>query len=137
MRRILYIAILLILPFAPLHKLDISQLEPVEALGMRVVDNGIQVETDTGHRGWGNTVAEAVADIKEKTPGVIYMDTAKYLLLTEEAVVYAANLEPYLRDNIEVCIWDGEGSIIGAAEYLELRSDLPLFKDFENAIEKS
>lgn len=137
MRRILYVAILLILPFAPLHRLDIAKLEPVEVVGMRVINNVIQVETDTGHQGQGGTVSEAVADIKENTPGVIYMDTAKYLLLTKDAEVYAATLEPYLRGNIKVCIWDGEGSVIGAAEYLELRTDLPRFKDFKNTLEKS
>lgn len=137
MRRILYIAILLILPFAPLCRLDIAKLEPVEVLGMCIVNNVIRLETDTGHQGEGGTVEEAVADIKEKTPGVIYMDTAKYLLLTKEAVAYAAKLAPHLRDDIKVCIWNGEGSVIDAAEYLELRSDLPLFKVFKNSLEKS
>jgi len=127
MRVLLYTVILALLFLAPLERLDVAHLEPVQTLAVRVEENTVELETDTGNKGRGTTVAEAVEDLEAKTSGVIYLDTAQYLLLTESAASVAEDLRSYLRSDIRVCIWDGEGSVAGAAQYLEIRKDLPKF----------
>ena len=137
MRIVIYIIVLALLLFAPLHRLDVALLEPAEVLAMRVTDSVVELETDIGHKGQGKTVDEAIKDLKENTPGVIYLDTAKYLLLTKEATACAQQLWSYLRRSIKVCMWDGQSSVSGAAEYLKLRTDLPRFDSVKNTYEKS
>lgn len=127
MRILLYIVILALLFLAPLERLDIAHLEPVQTLAVRVDGDTVELETDTGNKGQGATVAEAVKDLEEKTSGVIYLDTAQYLLLTESAASIAEDLRSCLRPDIRVCMWDGEGSAAGASQYLEIRKDLPKF----------
>ena len=125
MRIVVYTVILASLVFAPLERLDIAQLEPVQTLAVRVEDGIVQLETDTGSCGQGKTLAEAVADLKARTSGVIYLDTAQYLLLTESALPVVEELRTYLHSGTLVSMWDGTGSVAGAAEYLEIRDDLP------------
>ena len=137
MRKLLYAAILASLFFSPLERLDVAKLQPVQTVAMQVTQEGIKISTDTQSHGIGKTVADAVADLEENTPGVIYLDTAQYLLLTESAMAVAEQLRPYLRPSVYVCKWDGEGSVAEAAKYLSVRKDLPRFKAWNPPLEKS
>ena len=137
MRILLYIVIIGLLFAAPLERLDIAKLEPVQTVAVRVTEEQIELETDTGNIGQGTTVEEAVSDLKKRTPGVIYLDTAEYLLLTEDAAAHAQELRKYLRPPVLVCIWDGTGSVAGAAKYLNVRDDLPRLCDWKPFAEKS
>ena len=128
MRILLYIVVLALLFFAPLERLDIAHLEPVQTLAVRINGDIVELETDTGNSGQGKTVAEAVKSMEENTAGVIYLDTAQYLLLTESASSVIEELGEYLHSGTYVCMWDGEGSVAGAAQYLEVRDDLPKFR---------
>lgn len=128
MRIVIYIVILLSLTLAPVKPLDLANLEPVQTVSVRYEQNKIILETDTENRGEGETVAEAVADLKKKSPGVIYLDTAQYLLITKDAVHYIEDLGNYLKDRVLVCLWDGRGSIKMADKYLSVKDDLPTLK---------
>ena len=128
MRILLYIVILALLVFAPVKRLDIAQLQPVETVAVSVVDGKVMIQTDTEQQGMGETVAAAVQMLEATTPGVIYLDTARYLLITPSAEAYADQLRPYLHGNTKVCIWDGKSSVKEAAQYLKVRTNLPLFR---------
>ena len=128
MRVLLYIVILLALTMVPIKPLELAKLEPVQTVSMRCEQNKIILETDTQNRGEGETIEEAIADLEERTPGVIYLDTAQYLLLTKDAMPYILGIENYLRDRVRVCLWDGRGSLEMADKYLSVRYDLPLLK---------
>ena len=132
MRAILYICILALLFLAPVERLDVAKLEPVQTVAVRIESQQVVIETDTKNRGQGRTLQEAVQDLKENTPGVIYLDTAQYLLLTEDAVKYDRELKNYMRLSVKVSIWDGDGSVETAAKYLAVRHDLPRLKDFKS-----
>ena len=132
MRAILYICILALLFLAPVERLDVAKLEPVQTVAVRIESQRVVIETDTKNRGQGRTLQEAVQDLKENTPGVIYLDTAQYLLLTEDAVKYDRELKNYMRLSVKVSIWDGDGSVETAAKYLAVRHDLPRLKDFKS-----
>ena len=125
MRILLYIGILALLLLAPIQRLDIAKLEPVQTVAISVSDGQVVLETDTKNKGQGATVQAAIEDLEKHTPGVIYLDTAQYLLITEEALQYAASVEPYLRRSVKVSLWDGQGSVEDAAKYLSVHSKLP------------
>ena len=76
------------------------------------------------------TIAAAVENLEKNTPGVIYLDTAQYLLITKEAIHCCEDLKAYMRHGVRICLWDGRGSVKEAAKYLDIRHDLPRLKEF-------
>ena len=131
MRIVLYAAILSLLFFAPVKGLEIDKLEPVQTVAVRMDNGAVVLETDTGNRGIGETVTLALEDMKAHTPGVIYLDTAEYLLIAECAETAAEALRAYLSANVRVGKWDGIGDVALAEKYLNIRSDLPKLKDWK------
>ena len=128
MRILLYIGILALLLLAPVQRLDVAKLEPVQTVAMSVADGEVVLETDTKNKGQGNTLQAAVKNLKENTPGVIYLDTAQYLLITEAAAEYVPELAQHLHSRTKVSFWDGQGSVEQAAKFLAVRSDLTSLK---------
>ena len=136
MRRILYIIILALLFFAPVKRLDVAKLEPVQTVAVYMQDDQIVIETDTDNIGKGSTVHDAIDDLEQTTPGVIYLDTAEYLLLSKNAIIYIDAIRQYLAQNVRVCLWDEEGSVKDAAKYLSVRKNLPKIKEInENRLD--
>ena len=117
-RWILYVLILGALLFIPLDRVEIANLEPVQAVWMYEEDGKIILETDTEDKGSGTTVEEALADMMQNSPGIIYLDTAQYLLVTETTQQIPA-LEPYLRSAVRLCQWEGKGSLADAVKYAD------------------
>ena len=134
MRILLYGIILALLLLAPVERLDIAYLEPVQTLAVKKQNGIIELQTDTGTNGKGATVQAAVEDLESNASGVIYLDTAQYLLLTKSAIAVMEDLSGYLRYNVKVSAWDGEGSVAGAAEYLEVRDDLPKIHEIRTKV---
>lgn len=139
MRMALYIVILSLLLFVPVERLDVARLEPVQTVAIYTEPGAVHLETDTGNAGRGDNVDAALEDLEETTPGVIYLDTAEYLLVSKDAVSHVNDLRQYLSPRVKVSMWDGDGSIADAAKYLGIRDDLPelrawdpqLWKNFE------
>lgn len=98
---------------------DVGKLIPVQLLQVYMEEERIVLETDTGDLGRGDTLEEALNDLKATVSGMIFLDTADYLLVTEETTASLSSLASILRPGTEVCIVhepvDGEK----AAEYLE------------------
>ena len=132
MRMILYIMILCALFLTPVRRLDVAKLEPVQTVALYKDESAIVLETDTDSRGRGVTVDSAHEDLEDKTPGVIYLDTAEYLLVSKDAVGYVDALRKYLHPSVKVSLWDGEGSVKDAAKYLSVRNDLLSLRQWQN-----
>ncbi len=122
MRKVLYALILAALFFAPVERLDIAKLEPVQTVALSVEGDAFVLQTDTRDMGRGATVEAALQDLKENTAGVIYLDTAQYLLVTKEAESATDTLRKYLRNTVVVSLWDGAGDIEQAARYLSVHT---------------
>lgn len=137
MRGLLYLVILALLFLAPVQRLDVAELEPVQTVAVDFRRNAVVLETDTDNRGVGEDVASALADLEAKTPGVIYLDTAQYLLVSESAVALVDDLQGYLSPSVKVSLWDGEGSVISAAKYLCVQEDLPKIEEWENSLKNN
>ena len=122
MRKILYIITLLALFFAPAERLDVAKLQPVEALAVYKDGEAVIVETDSKDIGKGKNVDEALRTLKENANQIIYLDTAEYLLVGEEAREEAREIMPYLKRNIKVGNYRG-GDIKEEAKYLDAHDE--------------
>lgn len=129
MRKILYIAILTLTCFAPVEPLDIAELLPVEAVAVYTDRNDIVLETDTGNIGRGATVEEALADLKTETPAVIYLDTAEYLLVSEDTLLVLEDIAKLLKPKVKVSCCDAGGRVKDAAKYLHVHPQYKMLRE--------
>ena len=118
MKRILYIVLLVLAVAIPVKRLDIAKLEPIEAVAVMVEDGLVCLRTDTESEGTGETVALALRALKENAKGMVYLDTARFLLVAENAYEEAKVLMQYLRRNVQVAPYGGAG-VKEEAQYLE------------------
>lgn len=137
MRVTLYIIILALLFLAPVEPLDVAKLQPVQTVAIYTKENDVFMETDTGVKSRGQDVDSALEELERVTPGVIYLDTSEYLLVSENAVSMVDDLRPYLHPSVKVCLWDEKGNVKNASEYLSVMSDLPELRQWKNTEEKS
>lgn len=138
MRGVIYALILASLLFVPLDRVRISQMLPVVAVAVREEAGKIVVETDCEVMGTGNSVAAAVEDLKRNTPAIVYLDTAKYLLISDDALGYISEVREYLKPSVKVCVSEEYGNIADYVRYLDVHGELPELKDMshEKIIEK-
>ena len=122
MRILLYIVILVAMFFAPVDRLDIAKLEPVEAVAVYLEDGLIALQTDGEDIGRGTTAQEALADLKENALVVIYLDTADYLLIGEGAEGAAQDLRQHLRKSVQTGKYNG-GNVKEEAKYLDVHGN--------------
>ena len=131
MRLILYGLTVVLLCFAPVQRLDIEKLEPVEVVTVQNQNGAVYLATDTGAWGSGSDAVAALQDMRQRTPGVIYLDTAVYLIVAPSALESIDVLRPWLKERIFLC----EGEEIDpreAVRLLEVHGELPLLKHWEN-----
>ena len=122
MKIVLY-ALLVGLSFlAPVRRLDIAKLEPVEAIALSVEGNMLVLETDGEYTGKGATVAEALQKLRDNTPAVIYLDTARYLLVAEDAKAYQEEMAAQLKSSVKIGIYQG-GEVKEEAKYLDAHGE--------------
>jgi len=132
MRVILYIIIILLMFAAPVTPLDVAKLQPVQTVALYVRNDAVLLKTDTGITGRGARVRDALDDLEKATPGVIYLDTAEYLLITEESVDLVYEIQQYLHPKVKVSMWDEKGSVEDASKHLSVRDDLPELRQWKN-----
>ena len=130
-RIVIYIATLGLLTLAPVQDADIGNLRPVEVVMVCQQDDTVALSTDTGDVGQGTDVPAALEELKATTPGTIYLDTAKYLLVAEGAETAAQQLKSVLKRSCRVCMADREVNLETAAKYLSVHGDLPRLKEWE------
>ena len=118
MRKILYAVLLIAAFLVPVKRLDISKLIPVEAVAIYLDAGQVVLKTDTENIGRGDTVELALQDLKEKAQQIIYLDTARYLLVAEDAGSQAQVLRTYLKPSVQVGSYAG-GDVKEEAKYLD------------------
>ena len=130
MRRIFYGIILLLMLCVPLERLDVAKLLPIEAVALYINDGQIVLETDTQDVGKGTGVEEALQNLKDVTPAVVYLDTAEFLLVSEKAMSGVNELSQFIKPSVKVCVCDAAGRVKEAIEYLNVHGNLPVFRDW-------
>ena len=118
-RILLYIVILLGLTALPVHYQDVADLEPIRAVWVSAEEKTVILQADTGDQGRGETVGEALAQLKQESPGIVYLDTARILLISEGAEKHIPELQKVLKASVRVCRWNGNGTLSTAADYAQ------------------
>lgn len=132
MRKLAYAVILGLLFLAPVKRLDVANLQPVQTVAIYTEPGFVVLETDTHNIGRGTSVTDAVANLEETTPGVIYLDTAEYLLVSKDAETYVDALREYLKPSVKVSLWVAGNAVDVAAKYLSEEENLPKLKNWKN-----
>ncbi len=122
MRKLLYIIILGAMLLAPVKRLDIAKLEPVEAVAVYLEGNQVVLQTDGGSVGRGKTAEAGLANLKDNALSVIYLDTAQYLLIADGAEAVASELRKYLQDSVQLGVYNG-GDVKEEARFLDVHGN--------------
>ncbi len=102
----------------PFAGTDAAKLQPVQVVQVLVENDLVLVQTDTGDSGAGRTLALAFDQLEQTTPGYVFLDTAQYLLVQEEAKALLPQLCAYLRPGCGVCAVTAEADLKAVAKYL-------------------
>lgn len=136
MKRLLcYIAIIGLVIAAPAKPLNIGKLLPVRAVGVYKEGSWYRIETDTGNRGYGGTVSQALRNLKDTASGTIYLDTANYLLLTAATEAAVGELAGQLRPSVKLCLVTKPIDLVQAADYLDVHRGLPELSKYKSGAE--
>lgn len=117
-RTLLYIIVLAVALAVPVERLDIGELRPVELVSLYREGNVICVETDTGDIGKGATLVDAVKDLEDTAEGAIYLDTAEYLVVSQDARNLLNGMGEFLKPSVRVCVTKAEIDPAQSAAYL-------------------
>lgn len=131
MKVLLYVIIIVTSLLVPTEKADIAKLQPVEAVMLRNVNGNTEIYTDTGAWGIGRGAWEALEDLKSNTPDLVYLDTAKYLIVDTLSVAEIENIRGELKGRTRLCCWNGDGNLSEAVRYLSVRGNLPKLKNWK------
>ena len=124
-KMMLCVALIAIISFTgllPFDGTDVGKLYPVEVLIVTTTPGMITIETADGLYGTGDTVASAIENLKSTSSGIVFMDTANYLLLNNDNEELLDSLYAYVRPACQVFRFDGSGEWKGVAKYLESHS---------------
>ena len=132
MKRILiYLFVLGAALAVPAEGTDVGKLQPVGLVQLYIEDGMVFIRTDTGDSGVGHDVTAAFKNLEDTTSGVIYLDTADFLLVNENAVGQVHTLGAYLKPSIRACIGGEDVDPVEAAEYLTTHRPTTRLSTFE------
>lgn len=118
------------LALSPSSGVDAAKLHPIEAVYLYIEEGKLTVLTDTGDKGTGDDLEDALRDLKITTSGKVFMETAEYLLVTEETRMYIEELYEELRPACGVCMVKGQPEMEPAVKYLSSHQPESTLKDY-------
>ena len=118
----------------PTRTLELGKLKPVEVIKIDVQGEMILIETDTGDSGSAATMKSALQDLKKTAPGIVYLDTAEYVLLPKEKEMLIAQVKPYLKESAQICYWEGEIDMKEVAAFLDVHSPENELKEYQKGM---
>ena len=84
----------------PQRGTEVGKLLPVETLLIENQAGQYRVSADTGSAGRGDSLEKAVDALRAEAPGILFLDTADYVLLTGEAEDCMEKLPDYVRPGL-------------------------------------
>jgi len=101
------------------ERTDVADLLPVEVIRLQLDEASIIIETDEAGCGKGETFDAAIADLKKKAAGEVFLDTADYVLVEPDALYLIPLLKDVVRLSCQLCVEDGKVDINEVARYLK------------------
>ena len=117
MKKLLWVCLVIVLMYAPVKKVDISQLEAIETIVLTLTEDAVVLQTDTGAVGRGVNIENALENLELSTNNVIYINTARYLLVSDEALPWVEGIRPYVPGDILLGEYGG-GDIVEETKYM-------------------
>jgi hypothetical protein len=81
----------------PKRPVELGKLIPVELILVEQKEGAYLVRTDTGDMGRGATLQSAIENLHATAAGDLFLDTARYLLVTEETQHAIPEISVYLK----------------------------------------
>ena len=131
-RIVVYVAALIAALVVPLKGTDIGKLQPVALVQLYKEGETIFIVTDTGDSGIGDTVEAAFENLEETTSGIVFLDTADFLLVSKSATDAINTLGVYLKPSVRICYAEPDVDPVEAAKYLAVHKPMVRLKDSEN-----
>jgi hypothetical protein len=129
----LAIAIVSAAGFLPFKGTDVSKLQPVEVLVLQYKEGLYTISGEDGLIGYGEDVLSALEDLKATASGEVFLETANYLLISEDCLACIEELSDFLRPACQLYQLEGEGVLASIAKYLENHpSDITLLSYKQN-----
>lgn len=132
---LLYIAVVVITFLLPTDAQDVAKLRPVQVVSIYRDAGNVVIETDTRDKGVGSSAKNALEDLEQTTPGVIYLDTAEYLIVNSDALDVLEALRIDLKDSVRLCVREGEIDLKEAAKYLSVHDAMPKMEHWKEGME--
>lgn len=136
MKRTWIYALLLAAALAvPAEQVKLGQMKPVETVYLHMEDGQVTIETDTKDRGIGKSADDALANLKETTAGIIYLDTARYLLVEKGAEGMIGEMSNHLKEDTMLCYVEGEPDLEMIGSYLNTNRPRVSVEEWREGIE--
>ena len=103
MKRWIIYLIVILLSSTSFRGTDIAKLAPVEVVWLSENDGEVYLETDTGDSGKGENVHAAYNNMKASAPGMIFLETADYLILQNGDEYLITQTYELLRPTCTIC----------------------------------
>lgn len=134
-KSILYILLLAAALLAPLQGRDVGKLLPVELVHLYREGEAVVIATDTDAAGTGVTVEAAFENLQATTAGIVFLDTADYLLVDESAMTDVTALKNHLKPSVKVCKVVSDVDLKETAAYLSIHKPQARLKDYRNGVD--
>ena len=131
MRRLLiYVLVLAAAAAAPVRRTDLGKLKPVETVYLGTEGNRVVIRTDTEDIGSGSTLESAVRELKDTASGIVYLETADYLLVGPGGERWVTEIGSYLKERVYICRSAQNVDVMKAASYLSVHTPKDKLKDW-------
>ena len=136
MRKILlYILFLSAALILPQKDVDVGKLIPVELIQLDRKENLIVLSTDAGISGIGESVEAAAENMHDTTAGVVFLDTADFLVVAESAKQDIETIKEYLKPSVRLCALNAGVDLKEAAAFLGVHKPHCRLRDWEDGLE--
>ena len=130
-RALIYILLTVAAILVPVERTDLEKLKPVEAVYLGMEGEQVVICTDTEDMGIGLTLEAALQNLKETTSGIVYLDTADYLLIGPGGDQWVNAATDYIKGTTYVCTAVKGVDMGGAAAFLAVHTPECRLKDWE------
>ena len=98
---------------------DVAQLRPVQSVRLSSFNGYITMETDTGAWGMGGDLAAAVSNMNDTATGQMFLDTAEYLVISEDLLYLLPAMADHVRPSCGICVEEGQPDMSQVSAFLQ------------------
>ena len=109
---------------------DVATLEPVQTVHLSTDGQKICLQTDTGAKGSGKTLDDALRSMHETSSSRVFLDTADYLIIAPELIDLLPAVEDLLRPSCRICLENGKPDMEQVGAFLKIHKPEITMKDY-------